>query len=426
METLRIKLKQHTPLIHFQHNQEGATLRASEVKPKLDYYLLTKLGAGNYETGIRKARERNWLIGDHAALNYKMSIDATDVEIWDMNKQYAGDRKPRTISMPLFFGNMGNNKGSNDTFKKMSFSTSPINMDLVFNQEREGLVNEIKKHINSFFMLNNFGTRQSKGFGCFLLDPSDECYHLDLPKKYATFSVKPIEFGTFDCYKILFENIELFYKSIRSGINQKGVYLKSLMYFYALDIESYWDKRKIRHQFGHFTPYKTEDKGEIYEKKNDGSKGIDEARLYRDMLGLSSSQQWMTYQDTITKEHKIGTIERFKSPILFKPIYDGKKFIIYIITQKIPAEYLDTEFIISSSVRNKSFTMKTPSEFDLEDFMVYISDENIKKWVIKELKEHKKLKELKELKEFKAIKKFQSVAKPLIRIYEELKYFNNE
>ncbi len=29
-------LKQHTPIIHFQHDQEGSKLQATEVKPKPD------------------------------------------------------------------------------------------------------------------------------------------------------------------------------------------------------------------------------------------------------------------------------------------------------------------------------------------------------------------------------------------------------
>ena len=37
-------LKQHTPLIHFQHDKEGATLRATEVKPRLDRLLKERLG----------------------------------------------------------------------------------------------------------------------------------------------------------------------------------------------------------------------------------------------------------------------------------------------------------------------------------------------------------------------------------------------
>ena len=39
---LTFKLKQHTPLIHFQHDQTGATLRATELKPKLDRFLVEK------------------------------------------------------------------------------------------------------------------------------------------------------------------------------------------------------------------------------------------------------------------------------------------------------------------------------------------------------------------------------------------------
>ena len=35
------ELKQWTPLIHFQSGQSGATLRTTEVKPKLDRFLCT-------------------------------------------------------------------------------------------------------------------------------------------------------------------------------------------------------------------------------------------------------------------------------------------------------------------------------------------------------------------------------------------------
>ena len=43
MQKLEFTLKQHTPLIHFQHDQAGATLRATEVKPKLDQFLIEEL-----------------------------------------------------------------------------------------------------------------------------------------------------------------------------------------------------------------------------------------------------------------------------------------------------------------------------------------------------------------------------------------------
>jgi hypothetical protein len=79
MKTLTITLKQHTPLIHFQHSQKGATLRATEVKPKLDRFVLTALGNGNYEAGIEEAKNKGWLIGkkcEHPALNYKIRIES--------------------------------------------------------------------------------------------------------------------------------------------------------------------------------------------------------------------------------------------------------------------------------------------------------------------------------------------------------------
>ena len=40
---LKVQLEAQSPIIHFQHDQAGATLRASEVKPKLDRFLLNKM-----------------------------------------------------------------------------------------------------------------------------------------------------------------------------------------------------------------------------------------------------------------------------------------------------------------------------------------------------------------------------------------------
>ena len=37
---LTMKLEAQMPMIHFQSEQNGATLRASEMKPKFDKYLL--------------------------------------------------------------------------------------------------------------------------------------------------------------------------------------------------------------------------------------------------------------------------------------------------------------------------------------------------------------------------------------------------
>ena len=115
MHKLEIKLKQHTPLIHFQHDQEGATLRASEVKPKLDRFILSKLGDGNYEAGTKIAKEKGWLVGkgDHPSLNYKMTINASGNEIskkLKINTKYnsnKGQTVYETELFPFILANMG-------------------------------------------------------------------------------------------------------------------------------------------------------------------------------------------------------------------------------------------------------------------------------------------------------------------------------
>ena len=378
MNTLTIKLKQHTPLIHFQHDQEGATLRASEVKPKLDKYVLTKLGNGNYQAGIELAKDKGWLIGkgDHPALDYKMKIEANNVKVWNID------------NFPLFFGNVHSSDDINYKPKELTFSPEDSPISLMIFSFKEKLIEEIEKHISNFFILHNFGTRQSKGFGCFLVDGDDTKAEQLLGGNYGVFELNSQELNKLgsDPYRSLFSAIDFFYKSIRSGINQNGVYLKSMMYFYAKDNESYWDKRAIRYKFEHFNPNKNEDKGEEFDSEKDNERGTipwsekdeeDEriafARLYRDMLGLSSSQKWKYYDDTIIKKHQ--NITRFKSPLTIKPIYNAQKniFKVFLIPMQIPDRYLNATFDIYSTKKSGSLQLTTPSTFDVGNYLEYIA-----------------------------------------------------
>lgn len=61
-------LKQHTPIIHFQSDQSGATLRATELKPKFDRFLISQFKKENIDF-------KNFLINqDKYALNYKILL----------------------------------------------------------------------------------------------------------------------------------------------------------------------------------------------------------------------------------------------------------------------------------------------------------------------------------------------------------------
>lgn len=96
--------------------------------------------------------DENWLIDKkRSALNYKMRICADGSPLRDeknINKMY--------------FGNMGENSEK----KKTIFYKEEINLEIIcFNSQLREKIDEL---IIDFFLNNNFGTRQSKGFGAFL------------------------------------------------------------------------------------------------------------------------------------------------------------------------------------------------------------------------------------------------------------------
>ena len=156
---LTFSLRQHTPIIHFQHHQDGATLRATEVKPKLDRFLIEMMGSGNYDAGALYAKRQKWLIGEGSngnALDYKMRIIAQDAP----EKVEIKKGEP----FPCFFANIGNEYDP----KKFVFHTEPIKLQIICLQTE--LKTFIQTHFNHFMAQTNFGMRQSKGFGSFAID----------------------------------------------------------------------------------------------------------------------------------------------------------------------------------------------------------------------------------------------------------------
>ncbi len=197
MQKLEVKLKQHTPLIHFQHNQEGATLRASEVKPKLDKYILDIISEEKRNQGIstgwvKRKNGKLWL-------DYKMRIVSTRFQdilipvkpvrkrgelITDKTGQqlYTTDNYPDNTSS-LVMSNIGG-RTKEDIFN-FSFARN-VMMTIVVNNEI--LKDILDNHLVKFFGTNSFGNRTSKGFGSFEIESINgretegsifsECYYI--------------------------------------------------------------------------------------------------------------------------------------------------------------------------------------------------------------------------------------------------------
>ena len=179
MHTLTVTLKQHTPLIHFQHNQTGATLRASEVKPKLDKFIVQK----EFNDDFSKCR--SFLSGYDAqkpdslyekfndrfrALNYKLRIKAEGQGRHFIIASYLNQGKEASarsarrdaeiISKTPYFAQEKEYRYEqwNELSKEGILHDSIV---MTFTCANKAILEWIAKHIQVFFARYNFGTRQS-------------------------------------------------------------------------------------------------------------------------------------------------------------------------------------------------------------------------------------------------------------------------
>ncbi len=371
MYKIEFTLKQHTPLIHFQHDQDGATLRATEVKPKLDRFI-------DYYFEYDFDKLKQYLISYNALHDseFKKSYNAGRIS-FDYKIEVKTDSSQIKISgipdkFPCFFGNMGDS--DENMIKKFSFSEHPIK--IIFKSNHKILIDVIISEFPNFLARNNFGNRQSKGFGSFYIDETDPYYQKPHLLSFFSINWNP------DDHRYLFKDIELIHKVLRSGINDIGFggickfYMKPLIWQFFYNKKINWDKRAIKK---HFYPYELTNQSNSHcDSQNDLVDSLDwpicyngeNYKLVKDLLGLSSTEKWrIPYNVNISKSS--GSIDRFKSPIFYKPIKIGKKLRIYIDAEFIPEDFYEASFSISNG--SKSFSLITPKaeEFEISDFLTW-------------------------------------------------------
>lgn len=317
-------LKQHTPLIHFQADQSGATLRATELKPKFDKFLKEYVFNGNSDT-----------------LNYKVTIEPNYENKKEIPKRDA-----------LFFANM---KPKNvdeyewERFGKKYFKECKKEFKITFFSFDMDLLKILEENFESFLANRNFGSRQSKGYGSFYI--ANNKFDKSLIKANRVYEFSSTNWK---------EDIKLFYSFLRQGINLKGgnrqtiFYTKPLIYLYFKEKGIDWEKSAIK-QFLN--------RERVNTKKH---------RIVRDLFGLSTSQFWMSYRKNITKEHKEDNkdkkIERLKSPITFK-VVDNR---VYFWANNSYKKLLNKPFKI-----NGRLTLYFPNSFDIDDFFDFMINANL-------------------------------------------------
>ncbi len=361
MYKLIFKLKQHTPLIHFQYAQHRATLRATELKPKLDKFLINKLKLT--ENNKQKKEFKHWFNNaDKLSLDYKVRIVNNDTN----------QEKGTVKVMP--------------SHEEKWLLSSDLQIE--FTCFVTDLLTEIEKNINLFFVLHNFGKRQSKGFGCFYLNDLKEDNFVSLIKNEGR-----ALFKSENNLKSNIQNSTYFYdreinpawSRLKSGKNFRG-YEKSRVFDYMKDNNLRWDKRWIKKQLKDLIDNGTlpaelksdNDPIDINGDKSWHDNSNEKYSFGRAMLGLAEHYEYIAY-DRYTYQVKVksSNIERFKSPVTFK-IFNKS---IYAFAEQIDKKMFDEEF--SFEVVNKrnnstvgkpitiSRTLNTPNNqnFNLDMFL---------------------------------------------------------
>lgn len=370
------KLVQHTPLIHFQHSEPHACLRATEVKPKLDRFLIEQL---EKDDRFGDGRWKKWFVGDGSqqSFDYMMRITPNSEQVERTQSieraiARAEHRPPNTSFHEIhknYFGNMASRNNIQDTIRK-TFKESLFYKDgltLTIRCFIPELLTLIDEHIRGFFMMHNFGTRQRKGFGSFTVDIStkpNEPKGFDLVGKYCPNAYYCKLDGNVNADALL-DAVWVISAFLRSGFNRgEGNYVRGFVFRYfqreknPLANDKAFVKQKVLRNV-----YDEATRGEHLHPYGNNVR----YRYVRGLLGTNENSRFCRAPRGETREdrtvhniyiHSAEGIERFPSPLLFKPI--GK--FVFILPQKMPDEIFGSEFYILEKNQEEEYDSKATSE----------------------------------------------------------------
>lgn len=366
------KLVQHTPLIHFQHSEPHACLRATEVKPKLDRFLIEQL---EKDDRFGDGRWKKWFVGDGSqqSFDYMMRITPNSEQVERTQSieraiARAEHRPPNTNLHEIhknYFGNMASGNNIQDTiretFKESLFYKDGLTLTIrCFIPE---LLTFIDEHIRGFFMMHNFGTRQRKGFGSFTVDINTQPNApkgFDLVGKYCPNAYYCKLDGNVNADALL-DAVWVISAFLRSGFNRgEGNYVRGFVFRYFQREKNPLanDKAFVKQQVLH-NVYNEATRGEHLHPYGNNVR----YRYVRGLLGTNENSRFCRAPNAHTPVYDIYThsaegIERFPSPLLFKPI--GK--FVFILPQKMPDKIFGSEFYILKKKQEEEYDSKATSD----------------------------------------------------------------
>ncbi|SFU71071.1 hypothetical protein SAMN04487886_11134 [Clostridium sp. DSM 8431] len=351
MNKLEIELVQHTPIIQFQGQQKGAVLRGTEVKPKLDKFLIKYIFKEfnqykQYLIGYKEGMTEEDFF-DKKPLNYKIRFKTSGkIDSNKINKNTS-----------FYFNNIGDSDKI-DANRLVFVNNGKISVEF-FSLNRE-LIKAIDDNFDDFLLINNFGFRQNKTFGSFT-SKRDNRKNEDIINR-----IKELKDNNKIYYIEYEDNIkdDTMYNKIRDDAYKIYQYMKSGI-SYPKKEESYLFKYMNNNE--NIKDEKQFIVNNIFNKGNDGDKC--QYRYERAVLGVCDYIDYKTLPNKKkggVVKYESTSVERYKSPILFKIIGN-----ILIIISEEDTNIYDEKFYFKKEGCKKGKEIRTPSkeEFNLDDFL---------------------------------------------------------
>jgi len=167
MPRIHVILKQNTPIMHFQHDQQGATVRGTELKPRLDAFLI------HHAFGNNPARYERFIVGHGAQESQKKDNAEKKKQAFDYRVKILPGRSKKTVlyntdGTPYF------TMGGSGKHKAVISAEEEQIVELQILSRHAELISIIKAWLCPFFMTINFGFRKSKGFGSYTVKQIDD------------------------------------------------------------------------------------------------------------------------------------------------------------------------------------------------------------------------------------------------------------
>lgn len=327
------------------------------------------------------------------------------------------NQKFDTKNCPLYFGNMGKKANELNQIKSGNKADSLSFKIKTFSESLYSFINSDNK-IAKFFFKENFGTRQSKGYGCFYpvnLDSTNDNIYIPNGITPLSFQISLYNLSTeldktvtgnqqkrpleTDEYR-LFKAIEIFYQFLRSGINyevtRQPLYCKPAIFHYARFNNEQWDKKSIKQNFFY---YKRNAQAIAHGSPDilcyDGTRTPTQGFDFKDLFGFSSEEGWKNTglavpdnyyfnaaNEKIEKSFKVSFgaipnnqitetgLSRFKSPIRFHVMDQGNRiFKIWFWIDKIPSIYLNATTTIKKGTTGTSLDLPMYNSFNSNAFI---------------------------------------------------------